>query len=111
MPSRWAETMNARQSAGQCRLCANPQVPGRALCEVHLVKERERRKAKYYARKEKRQCVQGGCPRKAFGTSIRCRKCMLEYRTYSTEWQRQNRSKKRKDETKQPSRPTATPPN
>lgn len=89
----WAETMADRQAAGLCRQCGKPQAPGCALCELHRDKERERRKAKYYARKNAGLCIEGGCGRKPAGGHIRCRTCHAHFLALGKAWQRVHRVK------------------
>lgn len=89
----WALKMKQRQEAGLCRLCGADQEPGRALCLYHLEKERERKRARDYSKKEKGLCVEGGCRRKAAGDHIRCAKCHAKFRELNTAWQRANRAR------------------
>jgi len=60
----WAKKMAGRQAAGLCRACGKPQAPGCALCEMHRYRQRERRRAKYEARKAAGKCIEHGCGRK-----------------------------------------------
>lgn len=75
----WAKVMADRQAAGLCRACGKPQAPGCALCEFHRDRQRERRKAAYYARKIAGKCIEPACERKPAGGHIRCRKCHAHF--------------------------------
>jgi hypothetical protein len=61
----WAQKKRERQAAGLCRACGGSQAPGRALCEYHLARERDRKRAKDAKRKAEGLCVEAGCGRGA----------------------------------------------
>lgn len=90
----WAETMNARQAAGLCRLCGEPQAPGVALCELHRVALCERMRNKRKARTAAGLCVLPKCTRAPLPGGIRCEPCRAKFQKYNTAWQRRNRAQR-----------------
>lgn len=83
----------AWRAAGLCSLCGAATVPGRSLCERHLMVQREYAREKYRARAEAGKCVRPACDKPRWGHHTRCREHHLEV----LEYYRRKRAKKRPD--------------